>query len=123
MKILHRVGYYLGGFSIGLIVLAFFLNGKKVSCDYGPEARVLKNINSKKFEIPANIKTKLITKNIDSINLRELVKSGTIIFSKSNTRKEPCGWYYIESNLNEIQVDLKIENCEKIATIKEVYWN
>ena len=24
----------------------FFLNGKKVSCDYGPEARVLKNINN-----------------------------------------------------------------------------
>ena len=48
MTLLQRIGYYLGGFSIGLIILAFFLNGKKVSCDYGPEARVLKNINTKK---------------------------------------------------------------------------
>ena len=48
MTLLQRVGYYLGGFSMGLIILAFFLNGKHVSCSYGPEARVLKDISTKK---------------------------------------------------------------------------
>ena len=47
MKFIHRLGYYLGGFSIGLIFLAFFLSGKRASCDYGPDARVLKNIGQK----------------------------------------------------------------------------
>ncbi len=47
MRLLHRIGYYLGGFSIGLIILAFFLSGKKTTCAYFPEARVLKNINTK----------------------------------------------------------------------------
>ena len=47
MSLMRRLGYYLGGFSIGLILLAFFLSGKRTSCDYGPEARVLKNIRTK----------------------------------------------------------------------------
>ena len=49
MTLIQRIGYYLGGFSIGLVILAFFLNGKKTSCSYGPDSRVLKNINSKKL--------------------------------------------------------------------------
>ena len=49
MKFIHRLGYYLGGFSIGLIFLAFFLSVKRASCDYGPDARVLKNIGQKKI--------------------------------------------------------------------------
>ena len=53
MKFIHRLGYYLGGFSIGLILLAFFLQGKKTSCDYGPNARTTKNIANK---IAKNIK-------------------------------------------------------------------
>ena len=51
MKFIHRLGYYLGGFSIGLIFLAFFLSGKRASCDYGPDARVLKNIGQKKNNV------------------------------------------------------------------------
>ena len=47
MNLKQRLGYYLGGFSIGLIFLAFFFSGKRTSCAYGPEARVLKNINTK----------------------------------------------------------------------------
>ena len=29
MKFVHRLGYYLGGFVIGLMLLFFFLGGKK----------------------------------------------------------------------------------------------
>lgn len=122
MKLLHRVGYYLGGFSIGLIVLAFFLNGKKVSCDYGPEARVLKNINSKKLLIPEDIQNVFTSKNIDSLEINNILKHANILFSESDTRKEPCGIYYLENKLSENKMDLKVENCDSIATIKEVIW-
>ena len=66
MKFIHRLGYYLGGFSIGLIFLAFFLNGKRTSCDYGPEARVLKNINSKPQRISSKAKKAIAQIEIDS---------------------------------------------------------
>ena len=41
MKFIHRLGLYLGGFSVGLIFLMFFLV-EKTSCAYSPNARVLK---------------------------------------------------------------------------------
>ena len=55
MKFIHRLGYYLGGFSIGLIFLAFFLSGKRASCSYGPDARVLKNISTKQLIYSRNV--------------------------------------------------------------------
>ncbi|TXG39761.1 hypothetical protein [Seonamhaeicola maritimus] len=113
MKFIQRLGYYLGGFSIGLIVLAFFLNGKKVSCDYGPEARVLKNINSKQL----NYTSSHIA---DSTLINHVLKFGKVNFSESNTRKEPCGTYNIEGLYNADNVILTIENCDSIATIKKV---
>lgn len=110
MKFIQRLGYYLGGLSIGLIILAFFLNGKDVSCDYGPEARVLKNINSK--QILYNHK---FVK--DSAAIKHILLSGNVNFSKSTPRKTPCGIYIIEGKYNDYIVELTVENCDSIATI------
>jgi len=110
MKLIQRIGYYLGGFSLGLIILAFFLNGKKVSCDYGPDARVLKNINSKTTKYNDNVV-------IDTTAMRYVLKEGDINFSESDTRKKPCGIYVIEGDYNEKEITLTIENCDSIATI------
>lgn len=110
MKLVHRIGYYLGGFSIGLIVLMFFLSGKKVSCDYGPDARVLKNINSKKLDY-----TNTFIKDSSAINY--VLKFGDIDFSKSSPRKEPCGVYLIEGAYNDNLVLLTVENCDSTATV------
>jgi hypothetical protein len=122
MKLLHRVGYYLGGFSLGLIILAFFLNGKKTSCDYGPDARVLKNINLKQIQFSENIDLAILNKKVDSLQIRELLKFGDIDFSKSETRKKPCGIYAIEGEINDAEVYITVENCDSIAIIKDISW-
>ena len=75
MKLIQRIGYYLGGFSLGLVILAFFFNGKKTSCSYGPEARVLKNINSKKIIFSEAVNTQIANKTIDSIEIKTILKN------------------------------------------------
>ena len=120
MTLLQRIGYYLGGFSIGLIILAFFLNGKKVSCDYGPEARVLKNINTKNIVFSEDILTYLSTKKIDSTTISYLLKKGDINFSKSTPREKPCGIYAIEGEYKDIEMLMTVQNCDSIATILNV---
>ena len=120
MKLIQRIGYYLGGFSIGLIILAFFLNGKKTSCSYGPDARVLKNINSKKIIYSNTVATYLSNKIIDSSEIQTVLKKGDINFSESNTRQKPCGIYNIEGDFNEKEIVLTVENCDSIATILEL---
>lgn len=115
MKLIQRIGYYLGGFSIGLIILAFFLSGKKTSCAYGPEARVLKNINSKPFEYATSV-----LKELDTMTIRNLIKTGDVNFSKSTPRQEPCGVYYVESTLENKDVEIALENCEKLVKINNL---
>ncbi len=117
MKFIQRVGYYLGGFSLGLIILAFFLSGKKTSCSYGPDARVLKNIRSKKIVYESQVQFNLTQNNLDSVSISYLLKKGSIDFSKSNARMEPCGTYYIDGTFEEKDLVLMVENCDSIATI------
>ena len=62
MKIVHRFGFYMGGFSIGLVFLMFFLSGKKTSCAYGPDARVLKNIQTKRPQYSESVQEQLNSK-------------------------------------------------------------
>ena len=117
MTLLQRFGYYLGGFSIGLVILAFFLNGKKVSCSYGPDARVLKNIKSKKM-IYSNEAQFFMTKHkIDTSSVDLILKKGDINFSESDAHKKPCAIYNIEHKFDEKEFVLSVENCDSIATL------
>lgn len=118
MKLIYRIGYYLGGFSLGLVILAFFLNGKKVSCAYGPEARVLKNINTKTLTFSNEAEAFISSNNIDTTAINYILYKGDIIFSKSNTKSKPCKTYHIEGELNDKNAALLVENCEKLALLK-----
>ena len=120
MKLIQRIGYYLGGFSMGLVILAFFLNGKKVSCDYGPDARVLKNINTKKIVYSDAINLALSENKIDSMSISYLLKKGDINFSKSIPREKPCAIYIIEGEYNEKNMELTVQNCDSIATLLKI---
>ncbi|MEL0456384.1 hypothetical protein WJN01_09110 [Flavobacteriaceae bacterium SZ-1-7] len=117
MKLIQRIGYYLGGFAIGLIILAFFLTGKKTSCSYGPDARVLKNINSKKLIYSQSVQNALNSYVIDSVEIDFVLKKGDINFSESDPRKTPCAIYMVEGSTKNKEIFLTIENCDSTATI------
>jgi len=120
MSLLRRIAYYIGGFSLGLVLLAFFLNGKKTSCSYGPESRVLKNITTKTLVISEEARAFVQQNSIDTIQINYILHKGDVIFSKSDTRKEPCGEYYIEGELNKKEAALTVDNCEKQAIVKHI---
>jgi hypothetical protein len=120
MKFIHRLGYYLGGFSIGLIFLAFFLSGKRASCDYGPDARVLKNIGLKQLTYSEVSKEMISTRQIDTTTIALILKHGDVNFSKSNTDLETCKIYVVYKTVEEKEIELTIENCETIATVKNI---
>jgi hypothetical protein len=120
LKLIQRFGYYFGGFAIGLVLLAFFLNGKRVSCDYGPEARVLKNINSKPLVYSKSAKTIIFSKAIDSSVIHHIMLKGDVNFSESDTRKEPCGIFNIEGDYKDTSYTLIVENCETSAQLLDL---
>lgn len=123
MKFIHRLGYYLGGFSVGLILLAFFLSGKKTTCSYGPDARVLKNISTKQLKYSNNSVAVINNKIIDTLAVSYVLKHGNVNFSKSNTELDSCKVYVIEDHYNELDIALTIENCDSVATIQSITIN
>ncbi len=111
MSFIKRLIYFSGGFLIGLMLLIFFLSGKRASCSYFPNSRVKKDILKKKikFQDLRNYK--------DSIIIINSISNGSINFSKSNTKLKNCKQYYItnEDQLNKVWVLIK--NCKNIATV------
>lgn len=120
MKFIHRLGYYLGGFAVGLILLMFFLNGKDASCDYGPNARTTKNISSKPIHYSEKSSEFVINQQIDSTTVINLIKFGNVNFSRSNTKLDSCKVYFIENIYKERDMELKIKNCDSIATLLDI---
>ena len=120
MRFLKRLGFYLLGFSIGLVLLAYFLKGKNTEFCYSPNCRVLKNINSKKIGFSVEINEFLLRNEVDSAAIRTILKEGDVIFSKSNPRKNPCPDYLIEATVNNKAVEILVENCDTGAFIREI---
>jgi len=121
MKLIQRIGYYLGGFSIGLILLAFFLSGKKASCSYSPNARVLKNISIKPLKYSDEALMFIDNKNIDTSIINTVLRKGNVNFSLSNTSLDSCKIYVIEEDVENIEFLLTIENCDSLATLKNIH--
>ena len=112
MPLLKRIGYYLGGFAIGLVILAFIWKKKDTQFCYSPNCRVLKDIRTKKLNLE-NISVN------DTAVVQAILKKGDVIFSKSDTKSKPCRTYFIKNKEAEIQV----KNCDSIAIVEKLSLN
>lgn len=103
MSFLKRLGFYLGGFSVGLIFLFFFFNGKRTQCAYAPEARVKKDIQNKTWVFEDNFHV-----------IKDTVlwfKNADVRFSESTIGVDSCNVYVMEFEQNIYSV----ENCTDTA--------
>ena len=81
MRIRYRFVFYGIGFFIGIILLYFFVGGSGASCDmsYGPNARVLKNINLKTINYSQNISDLFENKTVDTADIKYILKIQTYL--------------------------------------------
>ena len=121
MKFIHRLGYYLGGFAIGLVILAFFLSGKRTSCDYSPDARVLKNIRIKERFYSREAEDQMQLYGIDSTAISAILRSGDVDFSRSNTDLDSCKTYMVTGDNDFKDIELLFENCDSVATLQKLW--
>ncbi|SDG86856.1 DUF4258 domain-containing protein [Psychroflexus sediminis] len=121
MKFIHRLGYYLSGFVVGIIMLMFFLGGKKTSCDWGLDARVLKNIRNKERILSEEALVFFKDKQIDTSSISYILEAGDVNFKKSNIEAKPCKTYQVEGEAEEQKLGLIFENCDSTAVLKRVF--
>ncbi len=118
MTIFKRFAYYLGGLTIGIFILMFFLGGKNTSCDYGPNARVLKNIRIKHPEVSQNAQQAMANYGLDSTTISTFLNRGDVIFNESNTSiDDSCKLYVIKGAQLEKRYKMNVKNCDSTAVI------
>jgi len=120
MKFIYRLGYFSIGLIMGIIILMFFLGGKKTSCDYSPNARTLKNIRIKERSFSAEAIHFFEVNKIDTSSVSAILEDGNVDFLKSKTKQEPCKIYFISGEMKTGTLELQIENCKKTATVQRV---
>ncbi len=118
MTIFKRFGYFLGGLTVGIILLMFFLGGKKASCAYGPTARVLKNIRIKSPTITPEARRAMQSYSLDTSVVANYLKDGDVIFKESNiVINDSCKKYVIRGKSNDQRYLMQVSNCDSTAVI------
>ncbi|MFO8148322.1 MAG: hypothetical protein ACQEQB_12910 [Bacteroidota bacterium] len=120
MNLLKRFGFFSIGLIAGIIILIFFLGGKRASCDYSPTARTLKNIKIKDRVYSEEAYRFFESNNIDTTVVNTILEDGNVNFGKSQTDIEPCNIYFVSGEIESNELELQIENCEETATIQRV---
>ena len=80
----------------------------------------LKNINSKPQSISEKAKESIAQIEIDSTSLSNLMRTGNVNFSESQTKLDSCNIYVIEGEFNNKDIILEVENCETKATLNSI---
>lgn len=122
MKFAKRLAYFSGGFTIGIILLFFILSGKKTSCDYGIQARTLKNIRLKERNFSAESLAFFERHQLDTSQIDSLLLHGRVLFKESDVRRDSCNYYVVKGKISEKPVKIKFENCEKLTTVMEAFF-
>ncbi len=120
MTTLQRFGYFGVGLFFGIVILIFFLGGKKASCDYGPNARVLAEIESKTNIYTAESESFLQQNKIDTSEIAKILNEGKVDFDRSDVHSKPCNQYFIAGSASDKLIELNIKNCDTIATIQNI---
>lgn len=116
----RRFALYGFGFAIGIILVFFFLGGKKASCNWLPNDRMLKIIRSKHINYSNETLKTLDLSEIDSLDINEILSNGDIDFAKSQTKNDPCRNYIINGTDEQKDIVLSVEICDSIATIEYI---
>ena len=104
---------------IGMIILVFILNKKDATFDYFPSARVLKDIRNKQLIFSENSLQSLAGKGLDTSYISLILNNGKFIKSESDTSLDSCRVYMIRGRKEYKNLKIKVENCDKQATVLE----
>ena len=116
----QRFTLYGIGFAMGIVMVFFFLGGKKASCNWLPNDRILNIIQKKQLLYGEEIEQNLKEAEADSLDIRAILKNGDIDFSKSRVKNDPCRLYWIQGQGKQSPLLISVELCDSIATVSSL---
>jgi len=128
MNFISRLAYYLLGILVGVLFLVFFFKGKFAGKDmsfcYLPNCRVLKDLRSKPFYYSDLASKKMKQGMLDTIELKEIFRHGSINFSKSNVPLNNGKYYLIEGKIEgKKSVFVEVINYQNKVLLKDILYS
>lgn len=125
MKFYLRFAYFLFGLFLGVIFLIYFLGAKAesrgVSFCYLPNCRVLKDLRSKPFYYSNEASDVLSKQWIDSVDVKNTLKYGDVIFKRSNIKEGAGKKYIVKGKTTEdIDIELELINYSEKVLLKNI---
>jgi len=114
MTFKQRLPYFLGGLTVGIIFVVFIFGKKETTFDYGPNARVLKNIRTKEKKFSKDVISTLSYYNLDTSAVTKILSFGNAdIWNKEKV--DSC----IRYNISLKNTSVTVKNCDTIAYIEK----
>lgn len=121
MSLKKRILFFAIGLFIGIIFVKIIFDKKDVSFDYLPNERVLKTLRTKHRTFEDKALLFFQEQSIDTSEIESLLTKAEVNFDKSQQRKKPCNFYYIESAHQNKTLALEIKNCDTLVTIQNAF--
>ena len=115
-------------FGIGALISIIFLslgpeNRLKITfydyIDYfSLDKRVIYHLENDSTTFSTKAECQLVYYSLSKEDLLEVLESGEVNFEKSQTEKTPCQYYVVENMINEMELSVTFEFCDKPNTVK-----
>lgn len=117
MGFLRRLKFYLIGFGIGLLLVAFIFGPRAAQCSYLPNSRTLEEAKIYPVVYSDEVKEFMKTENIDSVFVYDQLfnKSEITNFGTDEVRETPCRTYRATYRKDK-SYDFVFQICDKKET-------
>lgn len=120
MTFKQRLPFFLGGLTIGIIIVVFIFTKKNTTFDYGPNARVLKNIRIKDRVISKEAMDVLYFYNLDTAIVSNIFQNGNVDLS-NKIKLDTCLYQYNIEGRNQLKnITLTIKNCDSVVYVDKI---
>ncbi len=120
MTFKQRLPFFLGGLTVGIIIVVFFLGKKNTTFDYGPNARILKNLRVKERVYSEEVLVVLNSNNLDTALVSIILQNGNVDIS-NKIKLDTCLYQYnIKGKQKLNNILLTVKNCDSIVYIDEI---
>lgn len=119
MTFKERIPYFLIGLFVGTIIVAYIFKEKNTEFNYGPNARVLKNIRIKKRRFSKEALWALKNYRLDTSVVSKILQNGDVdMWNK--IKSDTCTQYNIQGEKQLENITITVKNCDSIAIVQEV---
>ena len=87
---------------------------------FNMDKRVITHLENDSTTFTIQSECQLVYYSLSKDDLLEVLEGGEVNFEKSQTEKRPCQYYVVENMINEMELSVTFEFCDKANTVKVI---